>query len=117
MEHFSFDARDLFLSNTVRMHPKLCQSDVRAELLVFEAQSHAQYLIVPDAGLTGPRWRAVPFVYARCGLASHANAAASDESVSGTNTMTVPPHVALPRSTVREINVANPAEQAITIAP
>jgi acetyl esterase/lipase len=35
--------RDLFLSNTVRVHQKLLQSGVEAELLVFEAQSHAQY--------------------------------------------------------------------------
>ncbi len=41
--------RDLFLSNTVRMHQKLLQSGVRADLLVFEGQSHAQYLIVEDA--------------------------------------------------------------------
>lgn len=36
--------RDLFLSNTVRVHQKLLQSGVPAELLVFEGQSHAQYL-------------------------------------------------------------------------
>ena len=41
--------RDLFLSNTVRMHQKLLQAHVRANLLVFEGQSHAQYLIVDDA--------------------------------------------------------------------
>ena len=41
--------RDLFLSNTVRLHQKLLQSGVRANLLVFEGQSHAQYLIVHDA--------------------------------------------------------------------
>lgn len=35
--------RDLFLSNTVRVHQKLLESGVPAELLVFEAQSHAQY--------------------------------------------------------------------------
>ena len=35
--------RDLFLSNTVRVHQKLLQSGVRAELLVFEGESHAQY--------------------------------------------------------------------------
>jgi epsilon-lactone hydrolase len=40
--------RDLFLSNTVRVHQKLLQSGVQAELLVFEAQSHAQYYIVAD---------------------------------------------------------------------
>lgn len=36
--------RDLFLSNTVRAHQKLLQSGVHADLLVFEGQSHAQYL-------------------------------------------------------------------------
>ena len=41
--------RDLFLSNTVRVHQKMLQSGVKADLLVFEGQSHAQYLIVPDA--------------------------------------------------------------------
>jgi epsilon-lactone hydrolase len=36
--------RDLFLSNTVRVHQKLLQSGVNADLLVFEGQSHADYL-------------------------------------------------------------------------
>ena len=35
--------RDLFLSNTVRVHRKLRQAGVEAELQVFEGQSHAQY--------------------------------------------------------------------------
>ena len=35
--------RDLLLSNTVRVHRKLRQAGVEAELHVFEAQSHAQY--------------------------------------------------------------------------
>lgn len=35
--------RDLFLSNTVRVHQKLLKANVTADLLVFEAQSHAQY--------------------------------------------------------------------------
>jgi acetyl esterase/lipase len=35
--------RDLFLSNTVRVHRKLRQAGVEAELQVFERQSHAQY--------------------------------------------------------------------------
>jgi epsilon-lactone hydrolase len=48
--------RDLFLSDTVRMHQKLLQSGVRAELLVFEGQSHAQYLIVPEAPESGQAW-------------------------------------------------------------
>ena len=35
--------RDLLLSNTVRMHRKLRQAGVEAQLQVFEAQSHAQF--------------------------------------------------------------------------
>ncbi len=35
--------RDLFLSNTVRMHLKLREAGVRADLIVFEGMSHAQY--------------------------------------------------------------------------
>jgi len=41
--------RDLFLSNTVRVHRKLREAGVVADLIVFEGQSHAQYLFVPDA--------------------------------------------------------------------
>jgi monoterpene epsilon-lactone hydrolase len=41
--------RDLFLSNTVRMHRKLRQAGVVADLHVFEGQSHAQYAGDPDA--------------------------------------------------------------------
>ncbi|WVD61945.1 alpha/beta hydrolase [Orbus mooreae] len=41
--------RDLFLSNTVRMHLKLRDTGVNANLIVFEGLSHAQYLMVPDA--------------------------------------------------------------------
>jgi epsilon-lactone hydrolase len=51
--------RDLFLSNTVRMHQKLLQSGVRASLLVFEGQSHAQYLIVPNAPESAAAWNEV----------------------------------------------------------
>ena len=36
--------RDLLLSNTVRVHRKLRQAGVEAELQVYEAQSHAQYM-------------------------------------------------------------------------
>ena len=35
--------RDLFLSNTVRVHRKMRQAGVQAELQVFEGLSHAQY--------------------------------------------------------------------------
>ncbi len=41
--------RDLFLSNTVRMHLKLRQAGVPADLIVFEGISHAHYHMVPDA--------------------------------------------------------------------
>jgi acetyl esterase/lipase len=41
--------RDLFLSNTVRVHRKLRAAGVVADLIVFDGQSHAQYLFVPDA--------------------------------------------------------------------
>jgi monoterpene epsilon-lactone hydrolase len=41
--------RDLFLSNTVRTHRKLRRAGVEADLNVYEGQSHAQYLFVPDA--------------------------------------------------------------------
>ncbi|MDR3177321.1 MAG: alpha/beta hydrolase [Desulfovibrio sp.] len=41
--------RDLFLSNTVRMHLKLRQAGVDASLIVFEGMSHAQYCMNPDA--------------------------------------------------------------------
>lgn len=41
--------RDLFLSNTVRMHLKLRQSGADADLIVFEGMSHAHYHMNPDA--------------------------------------------------------------------
>lgn len=41
--------RDLFLSNTVRMHLKLRQAGVKADLIVFEGMSHAQYHMNPNA--------------------------------------------------------------------
>jgi monoterpene epsilon-lactone hydrolase len=41
--------RDLFLSNTVRVHRKLRAAGVVADLIVFEGQSHVQYLFAPDA--------------------------------------------------------------------
>jgi len=39
--------RDLFLSNTVRVHRKLRQAGVEAVLQVFEGQAHAQYYADP----------------------------------------------------------------------
>lgn len=44
--------RDLFLSNTVRMHLKLRQAGVDANLIVFEGISHAQYHMNPNASET-----------------------------------------------------------------
>jgi acetyl esterase/lipase len=41
--------RDLFLSNTVRMHLKLRQAGVDVDLIVFEGMSHAHYHMNPDA--------------------------------------------------------------------
>lgn len=41
--------RDLFLSNTVRMHLKLRQAGVPADLIVFEGISHAHYHMSPEA--------------------------------------------------------------------
>lgn len=41
--------RDLFLSNTVRVHRKLRQSGAVAELQVFEGLSHNEYAMVPTA--------------------------------------------------------------------
>ena len=41
--------RDLFLSNTVRMHLKLREAGVNADLIVFEGVSHAQYHMLADA--------------------------------------------------------------------
>jgi epsilon-lactone hydrolase len=41
--------RDLFLSNTVRVHRKMRAAGVDAELQVFEGQSHAQYQADPWA--------------------------------------------------------------------
>jgi acetyl esterase/lipase len=51
--------RDLFLSNTVRVHQKLLQAGSMAELLVFEGQSHAQYTFAPDAPETAAAWNEV----------------------------------------------------------
>jgi acetyl esterase/lipase len=41
--------RDMFLSNTVRVHRKLREAGVEAALNVFEGLSHAQYLFDEDA--------------------------------------------------------------------
>lgn len=39
--------RDLFLSNTARMHRKLREAGVPADLLVIEGLAHAQYMLLP----------------------------------------------------------------------
>ena len=41
--------RDLFLSNTVRMHVKLREANVVADLIVLEGLSHAHYLMTDNA--------------------------------------------------------------------
>lgn len=42
--------RDLFLSNTVRMHRKLREANVSAELHVFEAMPHGGFMGAPEDG-------------------------------------------------------------------
>ena len=44
--------RDLFLSNTVRVHRKLREAGVEADLQLFEGMSHAQYTSDPFAPVT-----------------------------------------------------------------
>jgi acetyl esterase/lipase len=41
--------RDLYLSNTVRMHRKLRAAGIEAVLQLWEGQSHVQYMSDPDA--------------------------------------------------------------------
>jgi acetyl esterase/lipase len=57
--------RDLFLSNTVRVHQKLLQAGGIAELLVFEGQSHAQYMLAPHAPETRDAWTEVSRFFSR----------------------------------------------------
>ena len=49
--------RDLFLSNTVRMHKRLLMNDVHAELIVHEALSHAQYYLNTKAPETAEHYQ------------------------------------------------------------
>lgn len=49
--------RDLFLSNTVRMHKRLLMEKVHAELVVYEAMSHAQYYLNPQAPETADHYK------------------------------------------------------------
>jgi acetyl esterase/lipase len=51
--------RDLFLSNTVRVHQKLRAAGVPADLWVFEGQSHGQYMIVNRAPESAEAFRQV----------------------------------------------------------
>jgi acetyl esterase/lipase len=44
--------RDLFLSNTVRVHRKLRQAGVEADLQLYEGLSHAQFNVDPMAAVT-----------------------------------------------------------------
>lgn len=49
--------RDLFLSNTVRMHERLLLADAHADLIVYEAISHAQYYLNEKAPETRKHYR------------------------------------------------------------
>ena len=49
--------RDLFLSSTVRMHRKLREVGVPADLVVIEGASHMQYAMLPDAPETAYHFR------------------------------------------------------------
>ena len=46
---FTTGTRDLFLSNTTRMHQKFREAGAASELVVFEGMSHAHYMMNPDA--------------------------------------------------------------------
>lgn len=49
--------RDLFLSNTVRTHRKLREGGAVVDLIVYEGQSHGQYMIVNRAPESGEAFR------------------------------------------------------------
>ena len=49
--------RDLFLSNTARMHTRLLLNKVQSELIVYEALSHVQYYLNPKAPETQQHYR------------------------------------------------------------
>ena len=55
--------RDLFLSNTVRVHRKLRQAGIVTDLHVFEGQSHAQYAGDPDAPETKEHFGELTFFF------------------------------------------------------
>ncbi len=50
--------RDLFLSNTVRMHRKLREAGVDADLHIFDARPHAGYGNAPEEGPVSAEIRA-----------------------------------------------------------
>lgn len=58
-------ARDLFLSNTVRVDRKLRDAGRRSELIVYEGQSHAAYLIGPEAPETEAALRDIAAFFGR----------------------------------------------------
>ena len=49
--------RDLFLSNSARMHTRLLLNKVHSELIVYEALSHVQYYLNPKAPETKQHYR------------------------------------------------------------
>ena len=49
--------RDLFLSNTVRVHRKLREKGIEADLNVYEGFSHVEYLVAPDSPEAGELYR------------------------------------------------------------
>lgn len=57
--------RDLLLSNTVRVHRKLREAGVAAELHVYEGQSHADYLAAPDSPESRDAFREVAAFFDR----------------------------------------------------
>jgi len=57
--------RDLFLSNTVRTHRKMRAGGVPAELHVYEAQSHADYLRAPQSPESKDAFREVAAFFDR----------------------------------------------------
>jgi acetyl esterase/lipase len=62
--------RDLLLSNTVRVHRKLRQAGVEAELHVYEGQSHAHYMRDVDAPETKEAFEVPSESASRCGSSS-----------------------------------------------
>ena len=57
--------RDLFLSNTVRVHRKLRRAGVDAELNVYEGMSHAQYQFDIDAPETNEAFTDISRIFDR----------------------------------------------------